>query len=195
MATTFTSSAGAVPRGGIHADEVVPIRPHASRESHNYRFRPRDPVNHRNPSPPLIRPARVADVDAMFRVRTSVRENALTTDELAGMGITPDAIATAIRGSPCAWVAEVDGEVVGFVMVDLDTACLFAAFVLPGHEGRGIGKGLIRTCEAALFERHAVAWLETARDSRAAGVYRHLGWGHEVDVGDGDVRLERQRRP
>ena len=129
----------------------------------------------------------------MFRVRTSVRENALNIDELARIGVTPEAIAMAVSGSPCAWVAEMDQEVVGFAMVDLDTACLFAAFVLPGHEGQGIGTGLIRACETALFERHPVAWLETARSSRAAGVYRHLGWGHEVDVGDGDVRMEKRR--
>lgn len=147
----------------------------------------------RPPSPPLIRSACVADVSAMFIVRTSVRENALTIDELAQMGITPEAIATAVNGSPCAWVAEVDAEVVGFAMVDLDTACLFAAFVLPGYEGKGLGTGLIRACEGALFERHRLAWLETARHSRAAGVYRHLGWGNEVDIGDGDVRLEKRR--
>lgn len=142
--------------------------------------------------PFLVRPATVADVDAMFRVRTSVRENTLTLDELAEIGVTPAAIATAIQSAPCAWVAKADGEVLGFAMVDLDTACLFAAFVLPGHEGRGIGTALIRTCEAALFERHPVAWLETAGHSRAAGVYRHLGWGGEVDVGDGDVRMEKR---
>lgn len=129
----------------------------------------------------------------MFRIRTSVRENALTIEELTALGVTPDAIASAIANGPCAWIGEVNGEAAGFSMVDLDTACLFAAFVLPTHEGHGIGKRLIEVAEAALFQRHAVAWLETARASRAADVYRHLGWGNGCDAGGGDVRMEKRR--
>lgn len=144
-------------------------------------------------SVPLIRLALASDVSAMFRVRTSVKENILTVAELAQLGVTPEAIAQAIGDAPCAWVAEVGGEVVGFAMVDLETACLFAAFVLPEHEGQGIGRRLVQACEAVLFERHVQAWLETAQASRAAGFYRRLGWGHEVDIGHGDVRLEKRR--
>ena len=142
---------------------------------------------------PLIRPATIADVDAMFNVRTTVRENAMTIEELAGIGVTPAAIALAVESAPCAWVGEIQGDVVGFAMVDLETACLFAVFVLPEFEGQGIGKRLIQACEAALFDLHPVVWLETAKSSRAACVYRHLGWGREQDLGDGDVRLEKRR--
>lgn len=123
----------------------------------------------------------------------SVRENALTAQQLALIGITPAAIAQAVSSAPCAWVAEDEGAVVGFAMVELDTACLFAAFVRPEHEGRGLGMQLIQACEAALFARHAVAWLETDRASRAAAFYRRRGWVHAVDVGGGDVRLYKHR--
>lgn len=145
------------------------------------------------PSPLLIRPARPTDVPAMFHVRTSVRENTLTVEELAQLGVTPETITQALHAAPCAWVAEDAGKVVGFAMVDMDTACLFAAFVLPEHEGRGIGRRLVQACESALFQHHALAWLETARESRAAGFYRRLGWGHEADTGHGDIRLEKRR--
>ena len=117
----------------------------------------------------------------------------MTADELSAIGVTPEAIALAVSTAPCAWVATIDEEVVGFAMVDLDDACLFALFVLPGHEGCGIGTRLTRTCENALFERHPAAWLETANGSRAARLYRHLGWGSEVEIGDGDIRLKKQR--
>lgn len=143
---------------------------------------------------PDIRPALLTDVSAMFKVRTSVRENALTANELIQLGITPQSIAKAISDAPCAWVATVHDEVVGFSMVDLTSDCLFAAFVLPEHEGRGIGSSLIKACESALFKTHRVAWLETAKNSRAARLYRHLGWGNEMDIGGGDIRLEKQRR-
>lgn len=117
----------------------------------------------------------------------------MTADELSAIGVTPEAIALAVSSAPCAWVATVDDEVVGFAMVDLEDACLFALFVLPEHEGCGIGTRLTLTCERALFERHPAAWLETANGSRAARLYRHLGWGSEVEVGGGDIRLEKQR--
>lgn len=130
---------------------------------------------------------------AIFRVRTAVKENVLTLQQLAELGVTPDAIAELIRSAACIWVAEADGEVVGFAMVELDTACLFAAFVLPQYEGRGMGRDLVAVCEQALFRDHALAWLETDGRSRAAGFYRRLGWAHAADLGDGDVRLEKRR--
>jgi len=143
--------------------------------------------------PPEIRPASVADVSAMFEVRASVAENTMTPDELVAIGVTPEAIALAVSSAPCAWVATIDEEVVAFAMVDMDNACFFALFVLPEREGLGIGTRLAQTCESALFERHPVAWLETARGSRAARLYRHLGWGSEVEMGGGDIRLTKQR--
>lgn len=143
---------------------------------------------------PQIRPASVSDVDAMFKVRTAVGENAMTVEELSEIGVTPDSISQAVLSAPCSWVAVVNDEVVGFAMVDLDSACLFALFVLPGHEGRGIGTALTHASEQALFQQHASAWLETAKESRAARLYRHLGWGNEVDIGGGDIRLQKQRK-
>ena len=140
-----------------------------------------------------IRPATLEDVAAIFRVRTAVTENVLTLQQLAELGVTPDAIAELICSAPCIWVAEADGKVAGFAMVELDTACLFAAFVLPQYEGRGMGRDLVAVCEQALFRDHALAWLETDGRSRAAGFYRHLGWAHAADLVDGDVRLEKRR--
>jgi len=140
-----------------------------------------------------IRPATPVDVPGLFEVRTSVAENALSGNELAALGITEVSIAEMIGQAPCAWVADEDGRIVGFSMVDLDEGALFAAFVLPSHEGRGIGRRLARPAEEVLFERHAVAWLETGKATRAAGFYRRLGWCKERDIGGGDVRMEKRR--
>lgn len=140
-----------------------------------------------------VRLARASDVGGIFHVRTSVSENVLTMSELAGMGITEASVAAMIEGSPCAWVASEGALVVGFSMIDPVEGALFAAFVLPSHEGKGIGKVLVQTAEAVLFAHHAVIWLETAKASRAAGFYRRLGWGNEKDIGGGDIRLEKLR--
>ncbi|MGA0614212.1 GNAT family N-acetyltransferase [Paracoccus sp. KR1-242] len=140
-----------------------------------------------------IRPATPADVSAIFHIRTSVTENQLTTAELAGMGITPASITAMILASPCAWVADKDGQVVGFSMIDPDTGSLFAAFVLPVHEGQGIGRKLVKAAEDALFANHPVTWLETGKTTRAASFYRHLGWSNERQADAGDIRLEKRR--
>jgi len=140
-----------------------------------------------------IRPACPDDVEGIFHVRTSVTENVLTPADLSALGITPAVIRDMIISAPCAWVAVDQSEIVGFSMIDLSEACLFAAFVLPAHESRGIGKRLVRLAEGALFAHHPHLWLETSASSRAASFYRHLGWGNETDVGRGDIRLEKSR--
>lgn len=140
-----------------------------------------------------IRPAETRDVPGIFHVRTAVTENALSKGELAALGITEASVTRMIESTPCAWVAVQGGEIVGFSMIAVEEGALFAAFVLPSHEGRGIGRRLVRAAEQALFARHAVAWLETGKETRAAGFYRRLGWGNERDVGAGDIRLEKRR--
>ncbi len=140
-----------------------------------------------------IRPATEADVDAVFHIRTSVKENHLSLEQMAAMGITPDVIREAITAEPCAWLAEADGKPVGFVMVDAEEGCVFAAFVLPEWEGRGIGQRLMAKAEASLFRQHETIWLETDGRSRASGFYAHLDWKPAVSYPNGDVRFEKKR--
>jgi len=141
-----------------------------------------------------IRLASVADIDAIFDIRTSVRENHLSRDQLAEMGITPETIRQAILESPCVWIAEVDGAPAGFSMADAEDGCVFAAFVLPEFEGRGLGRSLMDKAEAFLFQHHRTIWLETAEASRASGFYRSLGWLVVEHLPGGDVRFEKRRK-
>lgn len=143
--------------------------------------------------PADIRAALLSDIPAIFRVRTSVRENHLSIEQLSQMGITEEAVAEMMTASSCAWVAVVDDEVVGFSMIDIDDASLFAAFMLPAFEGRGLGKKLVAAAESELFRHHGEIWLETGRNTRAAGFYRSLGWGNEQDIGNVDIRLTKRR--
>lgn len=145
-----------------------------------------------NATSPHIRPAQPSDVDGIFLVRLAAHGNALTMTEMAAIGITRDSVTEMINAAPCAWVACLDEHIIGFSMIDADEGALFAAFVLPSYEGKGIGKKLVQVAEQSLFSQHAVAWLETAKSSRAAGFYRHLGWAHEQDIGNGDIRLEKR---
>lgn len=140
-----------------------------------------------------IRPANPADVPALFHIRTSVRENHLSREQLISLGITEASIAKMISSAPCAWVAFVDDQVVAFSMVDIVEASLFAAFVLPSYEGMGLGAQLVHAAEEELFRHHRDIWLETAAESRAAGFYRRLGWGDERKVEGDQIRLTKTR--
>ncbi|NIF28886.1 GNAT family N-acetyltransferase [Pantoea sp. Tr-811] len=137
------------------------------------------------------RPASLADINAIFYIRTNVQENHLSHYQLAEMGITPEAIRQAISASPCAWIAEVDGTPVGFSMADAEDGCVFAAFVLPQFEGLGLGRRLMNEAEAFLSKTHQTIWLETAEGSRASGFYRNLGWRVVDNLSSGDVRFEK----
>lgn len=141
-----------------------------------------------------IRDAIDDDIPAIFEVRTNVRENHLSVEQLTELGVTFETIREALRQHPCIWVAEQDGRIVGFSMVDVADACMFAAFVRPERGGLGIGRQLVERAEAFLFERHPSIWLETDGSSRAAGFYERLGWSRSIELDSGDARFEKHRR-
>ena len=134
-----------------------------------------------------------SDIEDIFDVRTSVKENYLSREEMELMGITESRVSDMIEKSRCAWVAVDDGKVIGFSMIILDEGSLFAAFVLPEYEGRGVGRSLVELAEQELFKHHEVAWLETDKNSRAAEFYRRLGWVEKENVSESDIRLEKLR--
>jgi GNAT superfamily N-acetyltransferase len=150
--------------------------------------------------PPLhsaVRPATVADIPALFAVRTSVRENHLDLAQLAERGVTPQTIADMISGEDaCAWVTEERGRVVAFSMADGRTGTVFAVFVHPDAERRGHGRALLRAAEDWLFNTGwETIWLQTGREShiRAHAFYRAAGWAQVGPADHDDVRYEKQR--
>lgn len=90
-----------------------------------------------------VRTAQLSDIDGMFEVRTSVIENHLSREEMRQMGITESVVADMIEKNHCAWVATENDKIIGFTMILPDEGCLFAAFVLPEYEGRGVGRRLV----------------------------------------------------
>jgi ribosomal protein S18 acetylase RimI-like enzyme len=129
----------------------------------------------------------------MFDVRTSVIENHLSREEMRQMGITESVVGDMVEKSLCAWVATENNKIIGFSMIFPDEGCLFAAFVLPEYEGKGIGRRLVMLAEQELFQHHEIAWLETDKNSRAAKFYMQLGWGNETDLNGTDIKLEKSR--
>ena len=139
-----------------------------------------------------IRTADTLDVAGIFHVRTTVSETISSMVELSNIGITETSITKMIASHQCACVAAQDDDVIDFSMIDVDEGSQFAAFVLPSHQGQSVGRGLVEAAEAAPFACHAVCWLETESRALAAGYYRRLGWTHEQNIGNGDIRLEKR---
>jgi len=127
----------------------------------------------------LIRVARTDDIESLFEIRTSVIENHQSREAIAELGITPDSVAKMLQTDCCAWIAELDGQAIGFSIANRTEKTIFGIFVLPLFEGRGVGRRLIEAAENWL-RSHQVEeiWLVTGNDPnlRAYGFYLHLGW-------------------
>ena len=126
----------------------------------------------------MIRPGRVSDLPEITRIRISVRENHLSVEQMAELGITHASIATRMAaGDLGCWVAENNATLAGFSMADRTGGEVFALFVDPAHEGKGHGSALLQACEDWLKqEGFAAARLNTARGTRAHAFYLRRGW-------------------
>ncbi len=121
----------------------------------------------------MIRAGLPSDMPAITHVRTSVRENHLSVEQMAARGIIADMEA----GHLGTWVAEAEGRIATFSMADRRDGSIFALFVLPEHEGRGFGTALLAACEN-WFRQQGLreANLSTGRDTKAHAFYLHRGW-------------------
>jgi GNAT superfamily N-acetyltransferase len=141
-----------------------------------------------------FRAATGADMPGISRVRTAVTENALTLAQLAARGITNESVAASFLMDSKGWVALCGSEIVGFSIADRASNSIFALFVLPGHEGRGIGARLFDLAVTWLWDNGAArAWLTTDPDSKAARFYERRGWVATGKSERGDMRYELAR--
>ena len=126
----------------------------------------------------------------MNHLRLQVRENMLSDPGRITEAMTAQAITADGRG----WVWEDAGTIVGFsIALDADPS-IWALFVLPGHEGRGVGSALHDAAVDWLWSRGAACiWLSTDPGTRAERFYRDRGWRETAVLPSGEVRLELQR--
>ena len=139
--------------------------------------------------PFTFREATASDVPGISRVRTSVRENLLTVEQLRERGITNESVAASFLTTSKGWVAERDGEIVAFTIADGATRSLFALFVLPEYERRGLGSRLLSLSLDWLRSNGArEVWLTTGPETDAAGFYERRGWIATGTEPRGDTR-------
>jgi len=137
----------------------------------------------------IIREATIADIPALQLIRNSVHENALSDPALV-----PDAdYITYLTQWGKGWLCETDNKVVGFAIADLVHNNVWALFLLPDYEKRGIGRMLHDTMLQWYFEQtDKPIWLSTAPGTRAAGFYRAAGWKETGTYGKGEIKFEMQ---
>ena len=144
--------------------------------------------------PIIFREATAADMPGISTVRLSVKENAAVPESLARRGITNESVAASFAGASKGWVAEQDGEIIAFSIADRRSRSIFALFVMPGHEGRGLGTRLLKCAEEWLWDDGAERlWLTTDPESRAAGYYERRGWIIAGALPNGERRYELAR--
>ena len=127
----------------------------------------------------------------MHRVRMSVTENVLSDPTL----VQPSDYARMIVSDGQGWVCIVDGAIRGFSFADSKVKNIWALFVEPGFEGRGIGKHLHDCAVGWLFSQGTESiWLTTQPGTRAEKFYRKAGWKFSKTEPNGESRLELARR-
>ena len=137
-----------------------------------------------------IRKARTGDVGAIFAIRSRVRENHLSASQLAERGITKTAFGKWLTDGHGIWIADLDGSAAGFAIAIPAESTLWALFVDPDFEGRGVGAALLRMAEDWLFEQGCDdISLTTGADpkNRAHGFYELHGWISTGDEDGGEV--------
>jgi GNAT superfamily N-acetyltransferase len=132
-----------------------------------------------------IRPATKGDVARLVEIRGAVRENLLSDPERVTLGDYEEHLGPAGQ----TWVHEEHGVVLGFSAATRATATIWALFVHPDHEGRGIGRNLLDRAVDWLWSQGATeVGLTTGAGTRAEGFYRAAGW-REASTRNGEVHF------
>lgn len=135
----------------------------------------------------MFRVATVEDIPAIQVIRNAVKENtlsspALVTDEDCQRFLT-------VRGK--GWVCEMNNEIVGFSIVDLQKNNIWALFVKPAFEKQGIGQLLHDIMLDWYFNQtQNSVWLGTSPNTRAEIFYRKSGWTEIGTHGNDEIKFE-----
>jgi GNAT superfamily N-acetyltransferase len=133
------------------------------------------------------REATLADIPQMHEVRIAVTENRLSTPDRITFNDYREFLVERGKG----WVCEQEGEVIGFSVIDMKMLNVWALFVTPTHERKGIGRKLHDMMLAWHFaHRTDPLWLGTSPGTRAENFYRQAGWTEAGNHGNDEIRFE-----
>lgn len=135
----------------------------------------------------IIREAKIDDIKQIQVVRNSVTENTLSNPDL----VTDDDCETFITLRGKGWVCEIDHQIVGFAIADLVENNIWALFIDPKFEKKGIGQQLHNVMLNWYFaQTKDTVWLGTAFHTRAEQFYRKAGWTAVGTHGTKEIKFE-----
>jgi len=135
----------------------------------------------------MIREATIADIPQLQIIRNSVKENTLLNPAL----VTNEAVADYLTRRGKGWVYEDNGKIAGFAIADLQDHNIWALFLHPDFEGKGIGQLLHHTMLNWYFQQtQNTVWLGTSPNTRAEKFYRRAGWQHTGMHGSNELKFE-----
>jgi GNAT superfamily N-acetyltransferase len=134
-----------------------------------------------------FREANISDIPGMMKVRMSVKENVLNNPDLVTEKDCEDYLTVYGKG----WVCEMNNSIVGFSIVGLKQNNIWALFVDPEFERKGIGKKLHDLMMDWYFSRtKETVWLGTSPNTRAETFYQKAGWVKVGVVNKGETKFE-----
>lgn len=135
----------------------------------------------------IFREAVITDIPQMQDIRNAVQENRLSNPSLVVAAHYEDHLFNKGKG----WVCTITDTVVGFAIADLLSNNVWALFVHPGFEKRGIGKTLHNKMLDWYFSKTDITiWLSTSPATRAENFYRKAGWREAGLYGKGEIKFE-----
>ncbi|MBL0050515.1 MAG: GNAT family N-acetyltransferase [Bacteroidetes bacterium] len=135
----------------------------------------------------IFREATIEDIPQIQIVRNAVKENMLSNPNLVTDADCVEFITVRGKG----WVCEIENKIVGFSIVDLIENNIWALFVDPDFDKRGIGKRLHDMMLDWYFKQTTKAvWLGTAPGTRAEKFYRTAGWREIGMHGAKEIKFE-----
>ncbi len=135
----------------------------------------------------IFREATIEDIPQVQIVRNAVKENMLSNPNLVTDADCVEFITVRGKG----WVCEIENKIVGFSIVDLIENNIWALFVDPNFDKRGIGKRLHDVMLDWYFIQTSKAvWLGTAPGTRAEKFYRTAGWREIGMNGAKEIKFE-----
>jgi GNAT superfamily N-acetyltransferase/ketosteroid isomerase-like protein len=135
----------------------------------------------------IFREATIDDIPQMAKIRLAVKENVLFNPDLVPYEHYVEYITQRGKG----WVCEIDKKVVGFSVVDMKDHNIWALFIDPKFEKKGIGRKLHNMMLDWYFQQtKTTVWLGTEPKSRAETFYSKSGWKATGMHGQEEVKFE-----
>lgn len=135
----------------------------------------------------FFREAKIQDIDKMYAIRKG-------SGEQPSQGVaepTPQDYQHLLKGTGKGWVCEVEGDLLGYALVDYQQGRVWTLTVCPGLEDQFISRMLHDMMTSWCFARGLPKLiLSTTPNSRAEQFYCKAGWVKTSTETNGQVILE-----